>query len=112
MLTLLELLLPEVAAHHRVAVLDNAVGEVLAGHAEHATLPSLHLSVVNEIPFLHGASVAVRQYWPRSTVFCNGSAEELALESQLVTIPLGGDHNVVTQVRQLVFGEETLSLWN
>ena len=62
MLTLLELPLPEAAAHHRVAVLVDAVGEVLAGYAEHANVPSLQLSVVNEIPFLHGAFVVVRQY--------------------------------------------------
>jgi len=34
-LTLLKLLLPEVAAHHRVAVLVNAIGEVLAVHTDH-----------------------------------------------------------------------------
>ena len=37
MLTLLQLLLTEVAAHHRVAVLVDAVGEVLAGHTDRAT---------------------------------------------------------------------------
>ena len=61
-LTLLELLLAKVAAHHRVAVLINAVGEVLAGHANHATLPSSKLSVVNELPFLHDSSAVVQQY--------------------------------------------------
>ena len=40
-LPLLQLLLPEVAAHHRVAVLIDAIDEVLAGHADHASLPSL-----------------------------------------------------------------------
>ena len=40
-LTLLQLLLPEVAAHHRVAVLVDAVNEVLAGHADHAAFPVL-----------------------------------------------------------------------
>lgn len=62
MLTLLELLLPEVTAHHRVAMLVDAVSEVLAGHADHATLPSVQLSVVNEIPSLHGSSAVVRQH--------------------------------------------------
>ena len=40
-LPLLQLLLPEVAAHHRAAVLVNAIGEVLAGHADHAAFPVL-----------------------------------------------------------------------
>ena len=34
MLALLKLLLSEVAAQHRVAVLVDSVGEVLAGHAD------------------------------------------------------------------------------
>ena len=38
MLPLLQLLLPEVAAHHRVAVLVDAIGEVLKRHADDATL--------------------------------------------------------------------------
>jgi len=33
------LLLPEVAANHHVAVLDNAISEVLAGHSDHPTFP-------------------------------------------------------------------------
>ena len=43
-LTLLQLLLPEVAAHHRVAVLVDAIGEVLAGHTDHATFPFLQVT--------------------------------------------------------------------
>ena len=39
MLPLLQLLLSEVAANHRVAVLVDAVNEVLAVHADHATFP-------------------------------------------------------------------------
>ena len=53
MVPLLELLLPEVAAHKGVAVLVNAVGEVLARHADAGPLPVFELRVVNEIPFLH-----------------------------------------------------------
>ena len=52
-LPLLQLLLPEVAAHHRVAVLVDAIGEVLAGHADHAAFPVLQVSLINEIPLLH-----------------------------------------------------------
>ena len=37
MVALRQLALPEVAAQHRVAVLVDSVGEVLAGHADHAT---------------------------------------------------------------------------
>ena len=38
-LTLLMLLLPEVAAHQRVAVLVDAIGEVLAGQADLGSFP-------------------------------------------------------------------------
>ena len=50
---LLQLLLPEVAAHHRVAVLVDAIGEVLAGHADHPTFPVLQVALVDEAPLLH-----------------------------------------------------------
>ena len=53
MLTLLQLLLSEVAAHHRVAVLVDAIGEVLAGHADHASLPVLQVPIIDKIPLLH-----------------------------------------------------------
>ena len=53
MLTLLQLLLPEVASQHRVAVLVNAIGEVLTSHADHAAFPVLQVSLVDEIPLLH-----------------------------------------------------------
>lgn len=53
MVPLLELLLPEVAAHKGVAMLVDAVGEVLARHADAGALPVFELRVVNEIPFLH-----------------------------------------------------------
>ena len=52
MLALLELLLSELAAHKRVAVLVHSVGEVLAGHADPCSLPALKLQVVNESPLL------------------------------------------------------------
>ena len=50
---MLQLLLPEVAAHHGVAVLVDAIGEVLAGHADHAAFPVLQVTVIDEIPLLH-----------------------------------------------------------
>ena len=52
MLSLLQLLLPEVAAHHRVAVLVDAISEVLAGHANDAAFPVLQVAVIDEIPLL------------------------------------------------------------
>ena len=61
-LPLLQLLLPEIAAHHRVAVLVDSVGEVLAGHADHATLPVLQVTVIDEIPLLHHPSELVQTY--------------------------------------------------
>ena len=36
---MLQLLLPEVASHHGAAVLVDAIGEVLTGHADHPTFP-------------------------------------------------------------------------
>ena len=53
MLTLLQLLLPEVASHHGSAVLVDSIDEVLAGHADHAAFPSLQVAVVHEAPLLH-----------------------------------------------------------
>ena len=46
MLTLLQLFLPEVAAHHRVAVLVDAISEVLAGHTDHPAFPVLQVAAV------------------------------------------------------------------
>ena len=40
MLTLLKLLLPEAAARQRVAVGIDAIGEVLAGHADLGSCPA------------------------------------------------------------------------
>ena len=48
MLPLLQLFLPEVAAHHRVAVLFNAIDEVLASHADHAPYALLQVALDNE----------------------------------------------------------------
>ena len=62
MLTLLQLLLPEIAAHHRVAVLVDAIGEVLAGHADNATFPVLQVAVIDEIPLLDSPSLLVHLF--------------------------------------------------
>ena len=48
MFALLQLLLPEVAAHHRVAVLIDAIDEVLAGYANHSTFPVLQVAFVDK----------------------------------------------------------------
>ena len=48
-----QLALPEVATHHRVAVLIDAIGEVLARHANDATLPPLQVALVDKFPLLH-----------------------------------------------------------
>ena len=59
MLPLLQLLLPEVAAHHRVTVLVDAVGEVLAGHADHAASTVLQVALDDVAPLLHSLSLLV-----------------------------------------------------
>ena len=51
---MLKLLLPGVTAQKGVAVLVDAVAEVLTGHADTGSLPVLKVSVVNKVPFLHG----------------------------------------------------------
>ena len=58
----MELLLPEVANHHRVAMLIDAIGEVLARHADNATLPVLQVAVIDEIPLFHHPSTEARLY--------------------------------------------------
>ena len=52
MLPLLQLLLPEVAADHRVEVLVDALNEVLTAHAD-LSLSSLQVALVDTIPLLH-----------------------------------------------------------
>ena len=52
-IALVELLLSCVAADNGVAVPVDAISEVLTGHADHATLPTLEFLVVDESPFLH-----------------------------------------------------------
>ena len=49
--------MPEVAGQQRVAVTIHAIGEVLARHADDATLPALQLALVEEMPLL-------RHQWP------------------------------------------------
>ena len=59
MLTLLQLLLPKVATQDRVAVLVDAIGEVLAGHADDSnrTDPS-SLSTLVFLPIILAILVA------------------------------------------------------
>ena len=79
MLTLLQLLLPEVASQHRVAVLVNAIGEVLAGHANHSTFPVLQVALVDKTPLLHRPC---RQYICTSSERVNTAT--LSLEENLL----------------------------
>ena len=67
MLPLLQLLLllPEVAADHRVAVLFDAIDEVLAGHADHAAFPVLQTALVDKAPLAHRHSLEVLLYCSR-----------------------------------------------
>ena len=50
---MLQLASAEIAAKDSAAVLVNAIGKVLAGHADAFALPALKLAFVDEIPFLH-----------------------------------------------------------
>jgi len=70
-LPLLELFLSEVAVHHRVAMLVDAIDEVLASHADHATFPVLQVALVEVVPLLDSlvsstyAPAVVRRFWQR-----------------------------------------------
>lgn len=55
-IALLELLLPEVAGHHRSAVTVHAVGEVLASQADPGSFPVLKLFLIHKTPLLHRSS--------------------------------------------------------
>ena len=52
-ITLPELLLPEVAGHHRSAVGIHAIGEVLTSQADPGSFPVLQLPLIHKIPLLH-----------------------------------------------------------
>jgi hypothetical protein len=73
-LALLQLLLADVAAKKRVAVLVDAVGEVLTGHADGSATPPLQFPFVNEWPILHtllaGSYVLLREAIWRQVLLC------------------------------------------
>ena len=52
-IALLELLLPEVARHHRSAMGIHAIGEVLTSQADPGSFPVLQLPLIHKIPLLH-----------------------------------------------------------
>ena len=54
---MLQLPLPSVASDKGVAVLVDAVAEVLTGHANAGSLPALELAVIDKVPFLHALAV-------------------------------------------------------
>jgi len=62
MVALLKLLLSGVTAENGVAVLVDAVAEVLTGHANTGSFPALKLAFVDEIPLLHNPIQAIRMY--------------------------------------------------
>ena len=53
MVSLLELLLSELAGHHRSAGRIHSIGEVLAGQANPSPLPVLKLTCVDVLPLVH-----------------------------------------------------------
>tara|TARA_Y100000589_G_scaffold269139_1_gene261088 strand:- start:83 stop:280 length:198 start_codon:yes stop_codon:yes gene_type:complete len=52
-IALLELLLPEVAGHHRSAVATHAIGEVLTSQIDPGSFPVLKLPLVDKLPLPH-----------------------------------------------------------
>ncbi len=56
-IALLELLLPQVAGHHRSTGRIHSIGEVLAGQANPSPLPVLKLTCVDVLPLVHSLLV-------------------------------------------------------
>ena len=64
--SLRELFSTDVAGHKGVAVLVDAIGEVLTGHADHASFPALEFVLVDNVPVLHmffAGTYVLRQVW-------------------------------------------------
>ena len=59
---MLQRLLSEIAANHRVAVLIGAIGEVLASHANLSAFPDLQFSFLDLVLFLHAISKKVQMH--------------------------------------------------
>ena len=57
MVSLLELLLSELAGHHRSAGRIHSIGEVLAGQANPSPFPVLKLTCVDVLPLVHSQLV-------------------------------------------------------
>ena len=57
MVSLLELLLSELAGHHCSAGRIHSIGEVLAGQANPSPLPVLKLTCVDVLPLVHGLHI-------------------------------------------------------
>ena len=75
LLFLLQLILPEVAAHHRAAMLIEAIDEVLVGHADAAAFPTLDVSLIDSAPPLHFRKV-IPYHTPWLLWFANGRGDE------------------------------------
>ena len=56
-IALLELLLPEVAGHHRSAMAKHAIGEVLASQTDPGCFPVLKLPLIDKLPLPHRSSL-------------------------------------------------------
>jgi len=64
--SLRELFSTDVAGHKGVAVLVDAIGEVLTGHADHTPFPALEFMRVDNVPVLHmffASTYVLDQVW-------------------------------------------------
>ena len=75
LLALPQLILPEVAAHHRAAMLIEAIDEVLVGHADAAAFPTLDVSLIDAAPPLH-FRIVHQFHKPWLLWFSNGRGDE------------------------------------
>ena len=81
MIALLELLLPEVAGHHRPAVAIHAIGEVLTSQADPGSLPVLKLPWVDELPLAHSRQIDSTDALMHPMALCQVSSEKLLISS-------------------------------
>ena len=61
-LALLQLFLPEIAAHQRAAMPIHPISEVLASHADACSFPTLQIQLIHKAPLLHTNHKTVRMY--------------------------------------------------
>ena len=92
-IALLELLLAEIAGHHRSAGSIHPVGEVLAGEANPSPFPVLKLPWVDVLPLVHSPLNAVLMYY--CIQCCGVKRFQQSFRSAPCSISCSGDVSLV-----------------